>query len=331
MSLSQCTAPTDRLNPAPCLSLSSWELGGRRPLTFTSSRCSTRPQNVTRTHLWERCSEVVSVVWSSPRPRCLLHVDRVREHQCEASGVMFLVLSPAQQWPHVPRNRHYSVHCVRFSPRASTSPPPPSSCQASVRALYSTYVESLSSPHERMFIVRAETSFSRMRSCSSSTSEPSGGGHRSAALSWSPNSLHHSSHSLFTLTQSWWWELRAPPPPPPPPPPTHPPPHYLLYLMGPLLFPPPFSLSTFIYIFIHSTPALRVTVFNIIGETWLLPLNAEITGAFFLSSSPLHFSRVAPRGRNIFISPCAPSFKTFTPAVWKIFLIFLPHGVEKSP
>lgn len=113
--------------------------------------------------------------------------------------------------------------------------------------------------------------------------------------------------------------------------PTHPPPHYLLYLMGPLLFPPPLSPSTFIYIFIHSTPALRVTVFNIIGETWLLPLNAEITGAFFLSSSPLHFSRVAPRGRNIFISPCAPSFKTFTPAVWKIFLIFLPHGVEKSP
>ena len=99
----------------------------------------------------------------------------------------------------------------------------------------------------------------------------------------------------------------------------------------PSLPPPPLSLSSFIYIFIYFAPALRVTVFNIIGETWLLPLNAEITGAFFLSSSPLHFSRVAPRGRNIFISPCAPSFKTFTPAVWKIFLIFLPHGVEKSP
>lgn len=53
----------------------------------------------------------------------------------------------------------------------------------------------------------------------------------------------------------------------PPTYPTHPPPHYLLYLMGPLLFPPPLSPSTFIYIFIHSTPALRVTVFNIIGET----------------------------------------------------------------
>lgn len=95
--------------------------------------------------------------------------------------------------------------------------------------------------------------------------------------------------------------------------------------------PTPLPSATFIYIFFPSTPALRVTVFNIIGETWLLPLNAEITGAFFLSSSPLHFSCVAPRGRNIFISPCAPSFKTFTPAVWKIFLIFLPHGVEKSP
>lgn len=57
------------------------------------------------------------------------------------------------------------------------------------------------------------------------------------------------------------------PAPPPPPPPTHPPPHYLLYLMGPILFPPPLSLSTFIYIFIYFTPALRVTVFNIIGET----------------------------------------------------------------
>lgn len=91
------------------------------------------------------------------------------------------------------------------------------------------------------------------------------------------------------------------------------------------------SSALFIYIFIHSATALRVSVFNIVGETWLLPLNAEITGAFFLSSSPLHFSRVAPRGRNIFISPCARSFKTFTPAVWKIFLIFLPHGVEKSP
>lgn len=81
-------------------------------------------------------------------------------------------------------------------------------------------------------------------------------------------------------------DLRTPPPPtlfvyshtelvmgtrplllPPSTYPTHPPPHYLLYLMGPLLFPPPLSPSTFIYIFIHSTPALRVTVFNIIGET----------------------------------------------------------------
>lgn len=94
---------------------------------------------------------------------------------------------------------------------------------------------------------------------------------------------------------------------------------------------PLFFSFNFIYIFIHFIPALRVTVFNIIAETWLLPLNAKITGTFFLSSSPLRFSRVAPRGRNIFISPCAPSFKTFTPAVWKIFLIFLPHGVEKSP
>lgn len=111
------------------------------------------------------------------------------------------------------------------------------------------------------------------------------------------------------------------------PPPSRPPPHYLFYLMGPLLFP---HAHLFIYFF-PSTLTLRVTGFNIVGETWLLPLNAEITGAFFLSSLPLHFSRVAPRGRNIFISPCAPSFKTFTPAVWKIFLIFLPHGVEKSP
>lgn len=117
-------------------------------------------------------------------------------------------------------------------------------------------------------------------------------------------------------------------------PPPLPPPHYLLYLMGPSLSPSlslSVSLFTFIYKCICFRPALRVTVFNIIGETWLLPLNAEITGAFFLSSPPLHFSCVAPRGRNIFISPCAPSFKTFTPAVWKIFLIFLPHGVEKSP
>lgn len=142
----------------------------------------------------------------------------------------------------------------------------------------------------------------------------------------SPRSLH----SLFTLTQSWWWV-----PSPSSSSPTYPPPTTSLPPLpdGPTPLPssPSHSLSTFIYIFIYFTPALRVTVFNIIGETWLLPLNAEITGAFFLSSSPLHFSRVAPRGRNIFISPCAPSFKTFTPAVWKIFLIFLPHGVEKSP
>lgn len=129
-------------------------------------------------------------------------------------------------------------------------------------------------------------------------------------------------HSLFTLTQSRWWEPPLPPPTPPantslPPLPD-----------GPSLV---LSLFTFIYKCIYFSSALRVTVFNIIGETWLLPLNAEITGAFFLSSPPLHFSCVAPRGRNIFISPCAPSFKTFTPAVWKIFLIFLPHGVEKSP
>ena len=130
-------------------------------------------------------------------------------------------------------------------------------------------------------------------------------------------------HSLFTLTQSWWWA------PSPSSSSSYSPSTSLPPLPdGPA---PLSSLSTFIYIFIYFTPALRVTVFNIIGETWLLPLNAEITGAFFLSSSPLHFSRVAPRGRNIFISPCAPSFKTFTPAVWKIFLIFLPHGVEKSP
>lgn len=153
------------------------------------------------------------------------------------------------------------------------------------------------------------------------------GSQRSAARSWSANSFSPPCLTLCLLSHRVGDERPATLLPPR----THPPPHYLLYLMGPLLFPPPLSLSTFIYIFIYFTPALRVTVFNIIGETWLLPLNAEITGAFFLSSSPLHFSRVAPRGRNIFISPCAPSFKTFTPAVWKIFLIFLPHGVEKSP
>lgn len=138
--------------------------------------------------------------------------------------------------------------------------------------------------------------------------------------SWSPNSPH----SLFTLTQSWWWE-RGPSSSP------HLPTHHLITSSTWWAHFSFLPLSTFIYIFIYFTPAWRVTVFNIIGETWLLPLNAEITGAFFLSSSPLHFSRVAPRGRNIFISSCAPSFKTFTPAVWKIFLIFLPHGVEKSP
>lgn len=158
------------------------------------------------------------------------------------------------------------------------------------------------------------------------------GSRRSAARSWSPNSSSPLRLTLCLLSHRVGDGRPAPPPPPPPP--SHPPATSLPPLPDgptPLSLPPSRSLSTFIYIFIYFTPALRVTVFNIIGETWLLSLNAEITGAFFLSSSPLHFSRVAPRGRNIFISPCAPSFKTFTPAVWKIFLIFLPHGVEKSP
>lgn len=154
------------------------------------------------------------------------------------------------------------------------------------------------------------------------------GSHRSAAWSWSPNSfspltsLFVYSHTELVMSAQPLLFLAHLPTTSLPPLPDGP---------TPLPSSPSRSLSTFIYIFIYFTPALRVTVFNIIGETWLLPLNAEITGAFFLSSSPLHFSRVAPRGRNIFISPCAPSFKTFTPAVWKIFLIFLPHGVEKSP
>lgn len=47
------------------------------------------------------------------------------------------------------------------------------------------------------------------------------------------------------------------------PPPPRPPPHYLLYLMGPLLFP---HTHLFIYFF-PSTLTLRVTGFNIVGET----------------------------------------------------------------
>lgn len=37
------------------------------------------------------------------------------------------------------------------------------------------------------------------------------------------------------------------------PPPTHPPPHYLLYLMGPLLFPPPLS-SPLLFIYLSILP-----------------------------------------------------------------------------
>lgn len=67
-------------------------------------------------------------------------------------------------------------------------------------------------------------------------------------------------------------ECPAPPLPRPPTHlPTYPPPTTSLPPLpdGPTPLPssPSRSLSTFIYIFIYFTPALRVTVFNIIGET----------------------------------------------------------------
>lgn len=353
--------------PAPCLSFSSWEVGGRRPLTFSELSLQLLSSAHQTNTFVEHYSGVGSVVVSGASV-------------CSAGLHVLIVLISIKSLSTGRERRRLTCHCVYFywplswcscAPRlyvwcytirlwwscpdvftywAMTIHPQKLSPPSTVWGFHNRPVADSQSHHHHHH-VRPPYAWRRVHTLSTRVDvhcvcaetplrhistrwgllllhRGPAGSHRSAALSWSPNSLHHSSHSLFTLTQSWWWE---PGPPSPPPPPPHPPPHYLLYLMGPLLFPPPLSLSTFIYIFIYFTPALRVTVFNIIGETWLLPLNAEITGAFFLSSSPLHFSRVAPRGRNIFISPCAPSFKTFTPAVWKIFLIFLPHGVEKSP
>lgn len=127
--------------------------------------------------------------------------------------------------------------------------------------------------------------------CGATATGPGGGPRISELIPPSP-------HSLFTLTElvmsARIWSS------------PHPPPHYL-HLMGPLL------LSSCIYIFIlPRLGGLPFLISSVKHDYYLLML---ITGAFFLSSPPVHFSCVAPRGRNIFISPCAPSFKTFTPAV----------------
>lgn len=67
--------------------------------------------------------------------------------------------------------------------------------------------------------------------------------------------LHPPRLTLCLLSHRAGDGRRAPPP--------RPPPHYLLYLMGPLLFP-----HTHLFLsFRASTLTLRVTVFNIVGET----------------------------------------------------------------
>lgn len=79
---------------------------------------------------------------------------------------------------------------------------------------------------------------------------------RSATRWRSPNSSPTLLASLFVYSHTELVMGVGPPPP-------RPPPHYLFYLMGPLLFP---HAHLFIYFF-PSTLTLRVTGFNIVGET----------------------------------------------------------------
>lgn len=57
----------------------------------------------------------------------------------------------------------------------------------------------------------------------------------------------------------------------------------------------------------------------------------SLVDIFHSFSQRWEFSCIAPHGINIFISACVSAFKTFPPAVWKIFLISHPYGAQKSP
>lgn len=82
----------------------------------------------------------------------------------------------------------------------------------------------------------------------------------------------------------------------------------------------------------HERTRASVLISQVKHDYDLLMLKLRsLVDIFHSFSQRWEFSCIAPHGINIFISACVSAFKTFPPAVWKIFLISHPYGAQKSP
>lgn len=82
----------------------------------------------------------------------------------------------------------------------------------------------------------------------------------------------------------------------------------------------------------HERTRASVLISRVKHDYDLLMLKLRsLVDIFHSFSQRWEFSCIAPHGINIFISACVSAFKTFPPAVWKIFLISHPYGAQKSP